>query len=78
MPAEPPALVRNFPVGRRVCTLTIPRPKLHGVVTMVAEWAPDMPKRLNRREWRQYRKGRDKTLAELSRDLGIKTLVVEI
>ncbi len=45
---------------------------------MVAEWAPDMPKRLNRHELRQYRKGRDKTLAELSRDLGIKTLVVEI
>ena len=78
MSAEYPALVQSFPVGHFVCTLTIPRPKLHGVVTMVAEWAPDMPKRLNRHEWRQYRKGRDKTLAELSRDLGFKTLVVEL
>ena len=77
MPAETPALVRNFPVGRRVCTLTIPSPKPHGLVCMVAEWSPEAPKHLSHRELQQYRKGRNKALAELSRDLGIKTLVVE-
>ncbi len=77
MPAESPALVRSFAVGHRICTLTIPHPKSGGLVCMVAEWAPDMPKRLNRHEWRQYRQGRDKAIAELSRDLGVRTLVVE-
>ena len=60
MSAENPALVRSFPVGHFVCTLTIPHLKPGGLVYMAAEWAPDMPKHLNRYEWRQYRQGRGK------------------
>ena len=42
------------------------------------DWWPDFPHRLNRREWRQYRKGRDTVAAELAKLTGQQTLVVEI
>ncbi len=67
MSAEAAALVRSFPVGQRTVTLTIPKPKRGGLVHMTAEWFPDRPARLNRQEWRQYRRGRAAVLAALAR-----------
>lgn len=70
MTAEAALLVREFPVGKRTVTMTIPRPRCDRVVSMAAEWDPDLPKRLSVREWRQYRAGRDAALAEVGQLLG--------
>ena len=78
MSAKSPALVRSFNVGKRTVTLTIPRPKPGTVAMMVVEWAPSPPRRLSRRELRQYRAGRDAALAELARATGMNGLVIEV
>ncbi|MBI4183709.1 MAG: hypothetical protein HY521_06905 [Proteobacteria bacterium] len=78
MSAESPILTRHFSVGERTVTLTMPRPKVGGLVCMAVEWSPTVPRRLSRRELRQYRAGRDAALAEVGRVLGGPVGVVEI
>lgn len=71
------AAVRSWPVGRFTCTMTVPRPDPHGVVHAVAEWTPTEPTRLTTEEWRQYRAGRNRALAEISAELGLSIAVLE-
>ena len=78
MSAESVAIVKTFKVGKRIVTLTIPRPVTGGVVSMACEWEPTVPERLSAREWRQYRAGRDAALAELCQMTGEKALVLEL
>ena len=75
---EKAALVRSWRVGRRTVTATMPTPRQGQVRHTVMEWDPDMPRRLSRREWKQYRTGRDKAFAELFAELGIRGAVLEI
>lgn len=78
MTAELPAVCHSFHVGKRTCTLTIPQPKTGGVASIVVEWSPSPPRRLSRREFRQYREGRDAAIAELAEKTGLRAKVVEI
>jgi len=82
--AEAAAVVRSFPVGKRICTLTIQAPRLGGLTNIVAEWSPTVPRRLTKKELRQYRAGRDAAaldLAKLMPDEGPHTgsvLMIEV
>ena len=58
--AEQAALVRSWRVGKRTVTATVPQVRSGQVLYAAFEWTPNMPRRLSRREWRQYRAGRDK------------------
>ncbi len=78
MTAETPALIRTFPVGPRTVTLTAPRLRAGQVSCATIEWHPDMPRRLSRREWKQYRAGRDAAFADLCGDLGIRGVMCEL
>ncbi len=62
----------------RTVTCTVPKPRSGEVLSTAMEWSPNMPRRLSRREWRQYRAGRDKAFAELFAELGIRGAVLEI
>ncbi len=75
---EKAALVRTWRVGKRTVTATMPQPRRGQVRHTVMEWRPDMPRRLSRREWRQYRAGRDQAFAELFAELGVTGMVLEI
>ena len=77
MSAEAPALVREFPVGHRVCTIKVRMPKLGVTTNVIAEWSPDAPTNLSRSELDQYRKGRDRVLAEIGDQIGGKVAVIE-
>lgn len=76
--AEAAALVRTFRVGKRTCTITMQRPVRGAVSHMVVEWSPAVPRRLSKRELRQYRAGRDALVAEAAAALGGPALVVEV
>ncbi len=76
--AEKAALVRTWRVGKRKVTVTVPQIRTGQVLYAAFEWTPNMPRRLSRREWRQYRKGRDAAFAELFEELGIRGAVLEI
>ncbi len=78
MPGEAAAMTRTWRVGRRKVTLTAPQIRSSQVATATIEWAPDMPRRLSRKEWKQYRAGRDAAFAGLCGDLGIRGLLCEI
>ena len=78
MPGESAAMVRTWRVGRRKVTMTVPQTRSGQVATAAIEWHPDMPRRLSRREWKQYRAGRDAAFADLCRDLGVTGALVEI
>ena len=78
MPAEAAAMTHTWRVGRRKVTLTVPQTRSGQGVTAAIEWHPDMPRRLSRREWKQYRAGRDKAFAGLCGELGIRGLLCEI
>ncbi len=78
MPAEAAALVRTWRVGKRRVTVTVPRIRTGQVIYPAIEWSPNLPRKLSRREWRQYRTGRDAAFAELCRDLGIEGVLCEI
>jgi hypothetical protein len=70
----------SFTVGRYRCTMTA-SPDLieRGALSqMNAEWQPDLPRRLSKSEWRQYRAGRDRFYARLGAALGGKVMVVEV
>ena len=78
MTAETPALIRTFRVGKRKVTLSVPQIRSGQVAHAVIEWHPDMPRRLSRREWKQYRQGRDAAFAELCGELGVSGALIEI
>ena len=78
MSAEAPALTRSFPVGHRIVTMTMPTLRRGKLRYMTIEWAPDMPRRLSKREWRQYRGGRNAAVAELAKGAGMKAAIIEI
>ena len=78
MSAEAPALTRSFPVGHRIVTVTMPAPRRGKVRYMMIEWTPDPPRRLSKREWRQYRAGRNAAVAELAKWAGMKAAIIEI
>ncbi len=70
-------LVRSFKVGTRTVRITCPDPKPGTPRTVAVEWHPDVPSDLNRKEMRQYRKGRDSFMAELAKLKGGKVTIVE-
>ena len=78
MPGEAAAMTRSWRVGKRTVTATVPQVRAGQVQCTSMEWDPDMPRKLSRREWQQYRAGRDAAFAELFAELGIKGAVVEI
>ncbi len=75
---ETAAMTRTWRVGRRKVTLTVPQTRSGQVAIAAIEWHPDMPRRLSRRELKQYRTGRDAAFADLCGDLGIRGLLCEI
>jgi uncharacterized protein (UPF0254 family) len=70
-------LSRSWKVGAYVCTLFVP-PMRAGVMHAIIEWDPRQPDSLNREEIAAYRRGRNRALAELSAELGIRSAVVEV
>jgi hypothetical protein len=78
MSATAAVLVRTFSVGKRIVTLTLPKPERGRALCMTCEWAPETPQQLSEIEWKQYRAGRDAALGELVNLTGMRTLVVEI
>ena len=75
---EKAALVRSWRVGKRRVTVTVPQIRSGQVLYAAFEWNPDMPRRLSRREWRQYRAGRDAAFAELFAEIGVRGMVLEV
>ncbi len=78
MPAEAAAMVRTWRVGKRKVIMTAPQIRNGQVAMTTIEWLPTMPSKLSRREWRQYRAGRDKAFAELCGDLGVRGVLCEL
>ena len=78
MSGESAALVRTWRVGKRKVTVTVPQMRTGQVLHAAFEWHPSMPRRLSRREWREYRAGRDAAFAELFAELGIRGAVLEV
>jgi len=78
MSAEAAFATRSWSAGRYTCTLTIQRPQRGALVHAVIEWSPEQPHRLTDGEIAEYRAGRNKAMAELSRELGINAAVVEL
>ena len=78
MSGESATLVRTWRVGKRRVTMTAPKLRNGRVAMATIEWLPTMPSKLSRREWKQYRAGRDAAFAELCGDLGISGLLCEI
>ena len=78
MPGEAAALVRTWRVGKRKVTMTAPQLRDGQVSMATMEWLPTMPRKLSRREWKQYRTGRDKAFAELCGDLGVRGVLCEL
>ena len=78
MSAEAPTLTRSWKVGKRTVTMTVP-PVVRGQARCMAmEWSPSMPRRLTKRELREYRIGRDAAVVELAEQTGLRALVVEV
>lgn len=71
------AFTRTWRVGERTVTLSLPR-DASGMVHAVIEWAPDMPRHLNRTQLRAYRRGRAKALAALAAETGRTLGLVEL
>ncbi len=63
MPGEAAAMMRTWRVGKRQVTVTVPQVRTGQVLHAAFEWKPSMPRRLSRREWGQYRAGRDAATA---------------
>ena len=78
MPGEAAALVRTWKVGSRKVTMTAPNLRNGQVAMATIEWFPSTPSKLSRREFKQYRKGRNAAFAELCADLGIRGALIEI
>ena len=73
-----PGETRTWLVGKRRCTFTVPQSRSGQVATVTIEWHPDMPRQLSRKEWKQYRAGRDAAFAGLCGDLGIRGMLCAI
>lgn len=74
-----PLVMTTFRVGKRYrCTVSIPRPEQGSTLSMVCGWAPSTPKRLNDREMRDYRRGRDAALSEVARLIGGNVMCIEL
>jgi hypothetical protein len=58
-----------FKVGRFTCELAL-RPDRQ----LEAKWTPDVPRKLSKKEWQQYRAGRDAFLKKL----GVSVMVIEL
>ena len=66
MTATAALISRTWTVGKRFrVTLTIPRPLPGQVACAACEWLPAIPERMNKREQRDYYRGRDDALREL-------------
>ena len=78
MSGESATLVRTWRVGKRRVTVTVPQVPAGQVLHAAFEWDPNMPRRLSRREWKQYRAGRDAAFAELFAELDIRGAVLEV
>ncbi len=78
MPGEAVAMTRTWRVGKRKVTMTAPQIRNGQVAMATIEWLPAMPRKLSRREWKQYRTGRDAAFADLCGNLGIRGAVLEI
>ncbi len=78
MPGESAAMTRTWRVGWRTCTLTAPQTRGGQVAVASIEWSPNLPRRLSRRELRQYRAGRDAAFADLCSEFGIQGAIYEI
>ena len=76
--AEAAFATRSWTAGRYTCTLTAPRPHPGKQMHAVVEWSPEQPKHLTDEEIAAYREGRNKALADISRELGIKAAVLEL
>jgi len=78
MTGTPNVLTRTWPVGDRTATLSVSRARPSAAIHARIEWSPCAPSSLTAKEWSQYRAGRDKALAEISRELGINAAVLEV
>lgn len=78
MSAEAAAGVRTWSVGRYTATLTIPRPRPGATLAASVEWLPEMPERLTEAEVAEYVRGRNQALLELSVELGLRAVVVDL
>jgi len=78
MSAERAAFVASWPVGDRVCTLAVPQSRKGYLGAAVVEWSPDRPARLTPAEWQQYREGRGRAMADLSKQIGGTVALVEV
>ena len=60
-PMPPDRVVRStWWVGARSVTVTQDVSIIPGAIGQLrAEWEPDAPRKLSKREWREYREGRD-------------------
>jgi hypothetical protein len=73
-----PWLQSTFRVGKRKCTITYDQAPERGAAMVVrAEWSPTVPKRLTKKEIRQYRAARDDMVAEIARLTGFNVGVFE-
>ena len=63
----------TFKVGTFTCEMTI---SALGQIT--AEWSPQMPTQLTRKERRQYRAGRNALVAEFVKATGVDLMILEI
>ncbi len=72
------AFTRTWPVGRFHATLSTPAPTLGVLGPVVIEWAPRMPKGLTVDEFSQYHTGRNRALAELAEQFGIRVAVLDL
>ncbi len=75
---EAAAMSRSWRVARRTVTLTMPQTRGGQVAAASIEWCPDMPRRLSRRELKQYRTGRDAAFDSLCGDIGIRGVLCDI
>jgi hypothetical protein len=78
MTGESAAMMRTWRVGKRRVTMTAPQVRIGQVGMATIEWHPDMPRRLSRRERKQYRTGGDAAFAELCGELGIRGALGDI
>lgn len=78
MSGEAALAVRSWRVGERTVTLTLPSRKPGQMLSAAVEWSPSEPTRLSMEEWREYRAGRSKAIAELAAELGINVAVLDL
>jgi hypothetical protein len=82
---EPPpaggVLISEWPVGKRTVRLVqdvnVVSGSCSGYGTLRCEWIPNLPRRLGKREWREYRAGRDHHHQQLANILGSAVVLAE-